>query len=424
MPKKAIKQAVLDTATIKKTLSAQTKPRKKAVPAVDSPTVLKPKGRREEKHELTRKRLFEATIQLVGDVGHAGTTIRSITSRARIAQGTFYNYFSSQQDIFDQILPYLGNKLLNYLDERFEKEANFIDRQDLFLVAFDDFLRETPAFYRVMTEAEVFAPKSYRLYIANTVDWFIRHFSDDPKQAELNILNRQQLEIVGLMVMASSHYINMRFGDWLGDTTRMPAWVVETFHNFVQGGISSVSGGLSTQAYTSDQIPDAALMVRKSDPDLAKDANNQALTEGFPSQNFVKFTPHNVGNPAEISYSAQSIQIDCRLTPVSPGHVILELDIDRRTLNSRGVVAGGTLSVLIEMAAGAVMAYDRAEQVFGETIGLNCTMIRPAMEGVLVAEAKVENAGRNIRFVTVRVTLDHVGGPLIASGTATMRVME
>ncbi|HUH60206.1 MAG TPA: hotdog domain-containing protein [Candidimonas sp.] len=418
-PKKA---AVVKTAT-NKTVTV-----KKAV--VNSP----PLGRRAEKNEATRKRLLEATIRLVGDFGHTGATIRNITSHAKIAHGTFYNYFSSQQDVFDQILPYLGDRLLAYLDERFQHDADFIQRQDLFLVAFADFIRETPAFYRVMTEAEVFSPTSYRVYMANMVEWFVKHFADDPRSTDFGQVNRQQLEVVALMVMASSEYINMRFGDWMGDVTRMPTWVAKTFHEFVRGGIANVNGTLETPAAISadSSAPgrQALQAVDSAEASLASEAAASANAAATVDEaaagrsSFVKFTPHKMSGDLPIDYSAQSIQIDCRLHYVATGHAVIELDIDRRTLNSRGVVSGGTLSVVIEVAAGAVIAGNRAEQISGETISLNCTMIRPAMEGVLVAEAKMENAGRNIRFVTVRITLDGLEGPLIATGTATMRVIE
>lgn len=410
-------------ATIKKTAA------KKMVVEKVTATATPPRiGRRAEKNEATRKRLLEATIRLVGDLGHGGATIRNITSKAKIAHGTFYNYFSSQQDVFDQILPYLGDKLLVYLDERFQNESDLTQRQDLFLVAFADFIRETPAFYRVMTEAEVFAPASYRVYVANMVEWFVRNFSGPPRHVDIEQVNRQQLEVVALMVIASSEYINLRFGDWMGDVTRMPAWVVKTFHEFVRGGIANVNCTLETSPAIAAVTKAAASPGNMNPTDAAVSyttATDAAAEDASVSRNsFVKFTPHKKSGESPVDYSAQSMQIDCRLNYEATGHAIMELDIDRRALNSRGVVSGGTLSVLVEVAAGAVIAGNRAEQISGETISLNCTMIRPAMEGVLVAEAKRENAGRNIRFITVRITLDTLDGPLIATGTATMRVIE
>jgi uncharacterized protein (TIGR00369 family) len=373
------------------------------------------KGRRAEKSELTRNRLFEAAVRLVGDLGYAGSTIRKITSHARIAHGTFYNYFDSQQDIFDQLLPYMGERLRQYLDQRLDETMSFIERQDVLLVGFDDFIQENPAFYRVLTEAEIFAPKGYRVYVAETVAWFLHHFSEDRNRGAYNAIRDQQLEVIAFILMGSQHYLNMRFNNWMGEVTRMPSWAVETFHDFVRGGMLRVNGG--------DGGRPAAISGSK--PETVAVTGNGAApapsTTETPPTEIVKFTPRP--GEAEPFYSAQSTQIGCRTIPQAPGHVVVELDIDRRTLNSRGAVSGGTLSALMEIAGAAAMRH-KAHQISAETIGISCTVIRAATEGVLHADSRVENAGRNIRFVTVRVTLDNADGPLIAHGSVTYRVIE
>lgn len=369
-------------------------------------------GWRAEKSELTRQRLFEAAIRLVGEDGHAGATIRRITARARIAQGTFYNYFASQQDIVEQILPYLGERLLAYLDERLDASVDFVARQDSFMVAFDDFVRETPAFYRVVSEAEVFTPKAFRVYMANTLQWLTRRLASAPGLAGEASIDGQRLELVALMLLASANHINMRFGQWMGEDARIPSWAIETFGRFVQAGIGSLGGARPTAALPA-AVPEQAAVAHVG----------AGHDDTAPADSFVKFTPRLSRHDGRLSYSAQSVQLDCRFQSLAPGHVILELDVDRRTLNSRGAVSGGTLSALAEIAAASAMA-DRAEEITAETIQLSCAMIRPALEGVLVAEARLENAGRHIRFCTVRVTLGSTDGPVVANATATMRVLE
>jgi uncharacterized protein (TIGR00369 family) len=393
----------------------------------------RPPGWRVEKNVLTRQRLFEAAIHLVGEVGHSGATIHRITTRARIAHGTFYNYFTSQQDIFDQILPYLGGKMLAHLDERLDPADSFINRQDAFMVAFDDFVLETPGFYRVVAEGEVFAPKAFRIYIATTIEWLTRRFTADRHLASYGSIDPQRLEIVALMVIAATNYINMRFCDWMGEGTRIPGWAVETFHKFVQGGVMAVSGqtvraeaaAQSIENGTPSRSGKAAKTAKAAGQAAARIAEQAVATvESAAPRGLVKFVPRS--GPVDtgfVGYSAQSVQLEFRHTSLAQGHVVLELDIDRRTLNSRGTVAGGTLSALVEVAAATALA-DRAEQHSAETINLTCAMIRPAMEGVLVAEARMENAGRHIRFCTVRITLDTKDGPLIANATVTLRVIE
>ena len=52
---------------------------------------------------------------VVGEQGYAGASIALITQRAGLAQGTFYLYFDSREDLFDQLLPEVGQELLDFL---------------------------------------------------------------------------------------------------------------------------------------------------------------------------------------------------------------------------------------------------------------------------------------------------------------------
>ncbi len=53
-----------------------------------------------EKRKVTRRALLEAARDLVFEKGHDRISVQEITSRARVATGTYYNYFQSKQDIF------------------------------------------------------------------------------------------------------------------------------------------------------------------------------------------------------------------------------------------------------------------------------------------------------------------------------------
>lgn len=53
-----------------------------------------------EKRKVTHRALLDAARDLVFEKGHDRVSVQEITSRARIATGTYYNYFQSKQDIF------------------------------------------------------------------------------------------------------------------------------------------------------------------------------------------------------------------------------------------------------------------------------------------------------------------------------------
>jgi AcrR family transcriptional regulator len=53
----------------------------------------------------TRNKLLEAAEQVFGDLGFHDASIVKITEAAGVGQGTFYLYFGSKQEIFDELVP-------------------------------------------------------------------------------------------------------------------------------------------------------------------------------------------------------------------------------------------------------------------------------------------------------------------------------
>lgn len=69
-----------------------------------------------EKRQVTRRALLEAARELVFEKGHDRVSVQEITSRARVATGTYYNYFASKQDIFIAVAEDLREQLARDLE--------------------------------------------------------------------------------------------------------------------------------------------------------------------------------------------------------------------------------------------------------------------------------------------------------------------
>jgi AcrR family transcriptional regulator len=101
---------------------------------------------RAQKSEAVRKALFKAAAEIVGEFGYANASISKITQRANLAQGTFYNYFASRQDLLDQLLIALGADMLAYIHERAVGGKTFLDREERAFRAFFEFLKKNSLF--------------------------------------------------------------------------------------------------------------------------------------------------------------------------------------------------------------------------------------------------------------------------------------
>lgn len=68
-----------------------------------SDTLEKPPTRRTIQADTTRQKINEIAISLMEQKGFANTTILEISKTAGVSVGTFYNYFSSKEEIFYDI---------------------------------------------------------------------------------------------------------------------------------------------------------------------------------------------------------------------------------------------------------------------------------------------------------------------------------
>ena len=62
------------------------------------------KSLRVRKAEQTRRRLIEAARDQMSEGGPESVTIQTITLKADIGQGTFYNYFASRDEVIDAVI--------------------------------------------------------------------------------------------------------------------------------------------------------------------------------------------------------------------------------------------------------------------------------------------------------------------------------
>lgn len=74
------------------------------------------KSLRVRKAEQTRRRLLDAARDQMSEGGPESVTIQTITLKADIGQGTFYNYFASRDEIIDAVILEVVESLGQRLD--------------------------------------------------------------------------------------------------------------------------------------------------------------------------------------------------------------------------------------------------------------------------------------------------------------------
>ena len=215
-----------------------------AVQSDSSATRRRNRPTRAEKSQQVRNALFSSAASVVGELGYSDAMIATITSRANVAQGTFYNYFESRQDLFDQLLPTIGREMLDFIRKFSSNAASEVDREELSFRGFFSFLQIRPEFYRILYEAEVFAPLAFRQHIEAVAAGYVRVLKRARARGELAEIDDQQLEALAYTFMGSRHYLCRRYARRDGEALALPEWVVSAYMNLVRGGLypSNASG--------------------------------------------------------------------------------------------------------------------------------------------------------------------------------------
>jgi len=208
-------------------------------PTSDLPQDWRHASSRNERGKMIREALFKAAAEVVGEHGYQEASISMITQRAGVAQGTFYNHFQSRQDILDQLLPALGREMMEHIAKCSKKGKTALEREEAGFKGFFSFLKQNPDFFRILNEAESFAPNAYRAHMEHVMAGYLKFFSVARANRETKAFDERELQVVVLVLMAARSYIAWRFVKEDGKTEDIPDWIVKAYRKLITGGVFS-----------------------------------------------------------------------------------------------------------------------------------------------------------------------------------------
>ena len=198
---------------------------------------------RAEKAIQTRAALMRAAELAVGEKGYEGASVADITAKAEVGSGTFYNYFESRQDLFDQLLPKVGREMLEFIQQRSARGKDEFEREELRLHAFFAFLEIRPEFYRILYEAEVFAPAAFRAHMATVTKGYTRLLSKARQTGELQNRSDDELEVISIMLLGIRHYLCMNYARRDGGTVQPSTSVISAYMRLIRNGLGTPRTG-------------------------------------------------------------------------------------------------------------------------------------------------------------------------------------
>lgn len=189
---------------------------------------------RAEKAEIVKRRLFEAAIAVVGQHGYAGATVTRITTLAKVAQGTFYNYYPNRQDLLDQLLPTLGTEMIAFIRRKVDGTSGGAALEVARFRAFFDFLLETPQFMRILYEAALYAPAGYEQHMQNVTGNYIRALQRDGLDKRFD---EEELKVLSTFLMGARNYLSHAYAFGEDGARRPPEAVFSAYEKVIRNGI-------------------------------------------------------------------------------------------------------------------------------------------------------------------------------------------
>lgn len=192
---------------------------------------------RAQRAEHTRSALYQIAAEVVGRVGYADASIAEITRLAGIAQGTFYRYFPTRQDLFDQLLPRIGKEIESYLQERVRGSRTGMEIEERSLRGYLDYVVKNQQYLRILNEAETLAPKAYRAEFKNVTKRYVASLRRSLKNGELGDYEERDLEVIAHILMSARSFLALRFTVHGSGVRPPPEHAIKAYLRFAAAGL-------------------------------------------------------------------------------------------------------------------------------------------------------------------------------------------
>jgi AcrR family transcriptional regulator len=159
----------------------------------------------------TRGRLLEAAEQIFADLGFHEASIVKITEAAGVAQGTFYLYFESKKQIFDELVRDLNGRIRHAMREGSSQGANRLQAELLGFQAYFRFTSEHPALYRIIRQAEFVSPEMLRYHYDRLSQGYVEALREAAASGEIGAIDP---EVTAWALMGMGELIGMRWILW------------------------------------------------------------------------------------------------------------------------------------------------------------------------------------------------------------------
>lgn len=181
----------------------------------------------------TRQKLLEGAEQVFADLGWHDASIVKITEAAGVSQGTFYLYFESKQELFEELIRDFNRRVRQAMSAGAAQGTTRAEKERGGFRGFFGFTAEHPALYRVIRQAEFVSPELLHEHYERIAEGYIdglREAMDDGEIVEADP------EVLAYALMAVGEMVGMRWLLW-AEHDEVPEDVFEEMFAFLARGL-------------------------------------------------------------------------------------------------------------------------------------------------------------------------------------------
>jgi AcrR family transcriptional regulator len=159
----------------------------------------------------TRAKVLEAAELVFGELGYHEASIVKITEAAGVGQGTFYLYFATKKDVFDELVRDLNRRVRHAMKEASSRGENRLESELLGFGAYFRFTSEHPALYRIIRQAEFVSPEMLEYHYEKLSQGYVEGLRESKARGEVGDIDP---EVSAWALMAAGEMLGMRYILW------------------------------------------------------------------------------------------------------------------------------------------------------------------------------------------------------------------
>jgi AcrR family transcriptional regulator len=161
----------------------------------------------------TRQRLLDAAEEVFSGLGYHEASIVKITEAAGVAQGTFYLYFASKQEIFEELVRDLNRRVRHAMAEGAERGRTRAEAELLGFKGYFEFVAQHGALYRIIRQAEFVSPQTLHDHYEAIASGYIAALGSAMERGEVAAMDP---EVLAWALMGMGELVGLRWIVWEG----------------------------------------------------------------------------------------------------------------------------------------------------------------------------------------------------------------